>query len=118
MNRMLRHPSIVAAGALLATSTPSAFSAEVKAPVVVTMRTLMQAMPAIEYPYEARTRHITGRGVFGIWISPQTGVTTNVKVLQSTGSKILDDAAVKGLSRWRAKPGKVSYMKVPVTSTM
>jgi TonB family protein len=98
----------------LAVFVPRVFSAQVNATAAKGLMAIMQATPDIEYPVEARARQISGRGLFDIWFRVETGVVTRVIVLQSTGSKVLDDAAVKGLSRWRAKPGKVSHMHVPV----
>jgi TonB family protein len=38
----------------------------------------------------------------------KTGVVAEVRVLRSTGHKILDEAAVRGLSQWRYKPGALT----------
>lgn len=75
-------------------------------------------MPRPEYPLEARQKLIMGRGVYQLIFRPQTGVVTRVTVLESTGSTILDAAAVKAFSRWRARPGRLSRMHVPVTFTL
>jgi TonB family protein len=81
------------------------------------VRGIMLSMPRPTYPVEAPNRHITGRGMCEILIVPKTGIVTHVTVLQSTGSKVLDDAAVNAFSRWRARPGKVSRIRVPFTFT-
>jgi len=47
----------------------------------------------------------------------KSGIATHVKVLESTGSRILDDAAAKALLRWRARPGNVARAKIPMTFT-
>jgi TonB family protein len=78
----------------------------------------MQATPELDYPIAARARHITGHGVFDIWFHIETGVATRVNILRSTGSKLLDDAIVKGFYRWRAKPKTVRHMQVPVSFVM
>ncbi len=62
--------------------------------------------------------HITGRGLYDVFIDPPTGVVTRVTVAQSTGSKILDGAAVNAFLRWRARPGKLSRLRVPCTFTL
>ena len=72
-------------------------------------------MPRPEYPAEARKRFITGRGRYEVMFQPETGVVKRVTVLESTGSKILDDAAVKALSQWRARPGRLGRIRVPFT---
>jgi len=46
--------------------------------------------PAVQYPYEARTGHIT----FLVKINPSTGFVTNVTIVHSTGSPILDNACL------------------------
>ena len=109
----LRLPAVVPLLAL-AVFVPQVFSAQVNATAAKALMAIMQVTPDIEYPAEARARHIGGHGLFDIWFRVETGVATRVIVLRSTGSKVLDDAAVKGLSRWRAKPGKVSHMHIPV----
>ena len=48
---------------------------------------------------------------------PETGILKHVTVLESSGSKLLDDGAVKAFSHWRARPGKISHIHVPFTFT-
>ena len=78
----------------------------------------MLAMPRPKYPYEARARHITGRGMYEILMDTKSGMVTRVVVVQSTGSKLLDEAAVDAFSRWRARPGKISRIRLPVNFTL
>jgi TonB family protein len=78
----------------------------------------MLAMPEPEYPVEARAHHITGSGVFDVIVRTETGAVTQVKILRSTSSKLLDGAAVKALLRWRARPGLISHIKVPINFIM
>jgi TonB family protein len=115
--RRIRFTVILALAVFLAPHYPLAAQSKVNVPRV-TLDQLMLAAPKPEYPVGARARHITGHGVFDVWFRSETGVVTHVDVLQSTGSKLLDDAAVKGLSGWRAKPGKLSHMHIPVNFTM
>src|SRR5437867_182984 len=82
------------------------------------VQSLMVAMPHPEYPVEARAKHITGHGVYDVIVHTASGAVTRVVILHSTGSRLLDDAAVKALSRWRAQPGKISHIKVPVNFVM
>jgi TonB family protein len=81
------------------------------------LRWYMLSMPRPAYPKEARERHITGRGICDIVFRPETGTVTHVTVLQSTDSKLLDNAAVKAFIRWRARLGKISHARVPFTFT-
>ena len=73
--------------------------------------------PQPSYPYEARKDGAEGRGIFRLLVDSQGGIR-DVQVLQSTGHRALDQAAVTGLKEWRFVPGKVKEYVVPVTFTM
>jgi TonB family protein len=47
-----------------------------------------------------------------------SGRVTDVMMEESTGSLVLDNAAVSGFRRWRFKPGTVSRVRSPITFTM
>lgn len=71
-----------------------------------------------QYPYEPRRGHITGSGIFRMYIEPDGRVRT-VGVMKSTGNRILDLAAAGGLYQWHAKPtGKRREIDMPVTFRM
>jgi TonB family protein len=70
--------------------------------------------PRPRYPYEAFSKGITGRGVFVLDIDPKDGLIRSVAVARSTGSPILDNAAMSTFAGWRLKPGTVSRLNVPV----
>jgi TonB family protein len=74
--------------------------------------------PKPEYPYEARSKKLTGSGVCVVTVDPATGNVTDATMAQSLGSPILDNSAVSAFRRWRFKPGAVSKAKIPVTFTM
>jgi len=74
--------------------------------------------PRPPYPYEARSKRITGSGVITATVDPASGNVTDASVTQSTGSSILDDAAVSTFRRWRFRPGSVSKVRIPITFTM
>jgi TonB family protein len=103
--------------ALLLAAVSHARAIEADVTVPFELRWYMLSMPRPTYPVGARQRHITGKGICDIVFRPETGTVTHVTVLQSTGSKLLDDAAVKAFSRWRARPGKISHARVPFTFT-
>ena len=85
----------------------------------VPTRPIAISAPRPEYPYEARTRHITGAGVAVITIDPSAGTVTNVTMTQSTGSPILDNAIISAFHRWRFQPGSYDrQLRMPVTYTM
>ena len=56
---------------------------------------------------------ISGSGIFRLLLDKETGKVNQVVVVQSTGYKILDEAAVRGLSKWRAKPHTLASVEVP-----
>jgi TonB family protein len=74
--------------------------------------------PRPEYPYEARSRRITGSGVCVVSVDVSSGAVTDASMAQSVGNPILDNSAVSAFRRWRFKPGTVSKVKIPITFTM
>jgi periplasmic protein TonB len=81
-------------------------------------KALAISMPRPEYPYEARSRHITGSGVCVVTVDTGSGSVTDASMAQSIGNPILDNSAVSAFRRWRFKPGTVSKVKIPITFTM
>jgi TonB family protein len=67
-------------------------------------RRLMLAAPQPEYPPEPLAKRIQGTGIYDVWIRPEAGIVTRVDILRSTGSKLLDNAAMTSLQHWRARP--------------
>jgi protein TonB len=76
------------------------------------------AHPRPEYPSEARRRHLTGKGFFHGYVSLGTGEVTSVEILKSTGHRILDDAVVDGLKKWKFRPHTIVGFKVPIAFTI
>ena len=74
--------------------------------------------PRPPYPYEARSKRITGSGKIIATVDAASGNVTDASVAQSTGSSILDDAAVSTFRRWRFRPGSVSKVTIPITFTL
>ena len=107
----------LAAFAILFAITPAALPREADTTVPPQARSLMLSMPRPQYPEEALRRHITGSGKCELLFDVNTGRVTRVLVLESSGSKLLNDAAVRAYLHWRARPGKVSRMRVPFTFT-
>jgi len=71
------------------------------------------ATPAPQYPVTATAQLISGTGRFHLFFDTATGRVTRVAVEQSTGYKVLDDAAIRGLSQWRIKPHTFDEVLVP-----
>jgi len=101
--------------------------AAIKAPTVAghpgtvsisSAKALATYAPRPQYPYEARSRHVTGSGVCVVTVDPGSGSVTGASMAQSIGNPILDNAATSAFQRWRFKPGTVSKVKIPITFTM
>jgi TonB family protein len=71
--------------------------------------------PRPDSPPEARTQHLSGQGIFVLHFDKPTGNIIDVTVRQSTGSAILDQAAMATLRQWHATPG--CPREVPMTIT-
>jgi len=69
--------------------------------------------PRPQYPYEARSRHVAGWGVILARVNPNTGLVTSVKMVRSTGSPILDYAALSAYRQWRFRPKIVTAVRFP-----
>lgn len=74
--------------------------------------------PYPEYPYQARARGLMGSGVFLMTFN-RDGHVEKAEVSQSTGSSILDSAALEAFRKWRAiNNPPFLQAKIPVTFTM
>ncbi len=74
--------------------------------------------PRPEYPEEARLNHTTGRGVVEMTVDTATGRVTNVEMVQSTGSAVLDNAVTSAFRRWRFRAGTATRVRTPITFTL
>ena len=81
-------------------------------------RALALHAPLPDYPYEARRSRITGEGVAILSVDSASGQVTGVSMAQSTGSPVLDHAALAGLRRWRFRPGTPAQVRCPITYTL
>ncbi len=70
--------------------------------------------PQPVYRSEWAKQGLTGKGVVLVTIDPKTGMVTGTRMLQSTGNKLLDGAALEAYSKWRFKPGSVPQVKMPI----
>ena len=70
--------------------------------------------PVPEYPLDVRRRHITGSGVFRLFVNEQ-GRVTDVTIIETTKNAQLDASAVRAFRQWRAKPGPKQEVDVPAT---
>lgn len=74
--------------------------------------------PSPDYPYEARRAKMTGSGVALLRVDPQTGSVTNATMAQSTGSPMLDKAALTAFRQWRFRPRTISAARLPIKFTL
>jgi TonB family protein len=72
--------------------------------------------PQPQYRNEWARQGLTGKGVVLVTIDKQTGKVTGAQMLQSTGNKQLDGAALQAYSQWRFDPRTVavSQLKIPI----
>lgn len=82
------------------------------------LRPVPVVAPKPDYPYEARTRHITGSGIVELTVDPGSGAVTDAKMAQSIGNPILDNSALSAFRRWQFRPGAYSSkMRFPIKFT-
>ena len=74
--------------------------------------------PRPVYPYEARRQRITGSGIALLTVASADGNVVDVRMAQSCGSVILDNATLDAFRRWHFKPGTVERVQVPITYTL
>jgi TonB family protein len=67
-----------------------------------------------EYPIGFVIHGAKGRGRFRLTINSKSGLVDEVKIVQSTGYRELNELAVKALLQWQFKPGTASPVEVPV----
>jgi TonB family protein len=70
--------------------------------------------PKPVYRPEWAKQGLTGKGVVLVTIDQQTGRVAGARMLQSTGNKQLDGAALEAYSQWRFEPGTGSQVKIPI----
>jgi TonB family protein len=75
-------------------------------------------MPYPNYPELALLSRRVGKVWFELSIDRQSGKVRQVKVLKSTGVKILDDSVAAAFLQWRAKPGLLQHAVIPVEFQM
>jgi TonB family protein len=70
--------------------------------------------PKPVYRPEWAKQGLAGKGVVLVMINQQTGKVTGARMLESTGNKQLDGAALEAYSQWRFQPGSGSQVKIPI----
>lgn len=82
------------------------------------VKALVTYAPRPVYPYEARRYRITGSGIVLLTVDPEVGNVTSVRMTQSCGSVILDNATLDAFRRWHFRPGSALSVEVPITYTL
>ena len=82
------------------------------------VRALVTYAPRPAYPYEARRQRIIGSGIALLTVASADGNVVDVRMAQSCGSVILDNATLDAFRRWHFKPGTVERVQVPITYTL
>ena len=72
------------------------------------------ASPGPPYPEEAQKAKLTGSGLYELRIS-KAGTPTEVVIVKSSGSAVLDNAARTTFRKWRFKPATFTRVRVPVS---
>jgi len=70
--------------------------------------------PMPVYRPEWAKQGLTGKGVVLVTIDKETGKVTGARMLETTGSQLLDGAALQAYSQWRFKPGTVTQLRMPI----
>ena len=72
------------------------------------------ASPGPPFPEEAQKAKTAGNGLYEPGIN-KAGATTEVVIVKSSGSAVLDNAAKNAFKKWRFKPAIFSRVRVPVS---
>jgi len=93
----------------------SLLNAQPPTPTISLPRALYAPKPV--YRPEWSKQGLKGKGVVLVTIDTKTGKVSGVQMAQSTGSQLLDGAALQAYSQWRFEPGSVSQVKMPIEFT-
>jgi len=97
------------------THAPIGPSGQTRVAAVGNAKAFVLNAPRPDYPYEARSRHITGNGIAVISVDPNSGLAVDAMMEQSIGNPILDNSTVSAYRRWRFKPGTPRRVCIPIT---
>src|SRR6266513_1412540 len=109
--KLIRESALVSVLALVCVSS---VHAQIGTPAVAQQPPNAIYTPKPVYRPEWAKQGLTGKGVVLVTIDQQTGKVTGARMLQSTGNKQLDGAALEAYSQWRFQPGTGSQVKIPI----
>jgi len=72
--------------------------------------------PRPKYSQAARDAHLSGTGTYLLHFDTSTGAITDVTVTQSTGSAVLDQAAIDAFRQWHAQPNGKKEFPLTISS--
>jgi TonB family protein len=72
------------------------------------------ASPGPPYPEEAQKAKTVGSGIYELRIN-KAGTITEVVIVKSSGSALLDKAAKSAFMKWRFKPAVFTRVRLPVS---
>ena len=98
----------------LALVSVSSVHAQIGTPAVAQQPPKAIYTPGPVYRPEWAKQGLAGKGVVLVTIDQQTGKVTGARMLESTGNKQLDGAALEAYSQWRFQPGTGSQVKIPI----
>jgi TonB family protein len=100
---------------LISFGSVSLLNAQPPTPTISLPRAVYAPKPV--YRPEWSKQGLKGKGVVLVTIDTKTGKVSGVQMAQSTGSQLLDGAALQAYSQWRFEPGSVSQVKMPFEFT-
>lgn len=98
-----------------ATATPPARSSTSNTAQVSSAAGGSLTGPRPEYSQAARSAHLSGKGTYLLHLDTSTGSVTDVTVSQSTGSAVLDQAAISAFRQWHAQPNCPKEMPLTIS---
>src|SRR5947208_5707163 len=110
--KLMREFAVVLVVALISVSSLHAQTGTPAAAPQAPLKAIYTPKPV--YRPEWAKQGLKGKGVVLVTIDQQTGKVTGARILQSTGNKLLDGAALEAYSQWRFQPGTVSQVKIPI----
>jgi len=103
---------------LLCVVAHTALSQETMTVEEAVRRKLLLVAARPEYPYVARSRGRSGRGLFELKFEYESGHLREVHVVESTGNRWLDAHSIGALKVWQAKPRSIHNLLVPIRFQM
>ena len=110
--KLMREFAVVLVVALISVSSLHAQTGTPAAAPQAPLKAIYTPKPV--YRPEWAKQGLKGKGVVLVTIDQQTGKVTGARMLQSTGNKLLDGAALEAYAQWRFQPGSPPQVKIPI----